>query len=256
KIGSITMDNASNNNTLMEAFEKALVDLNVPFHRDGNRIRSPEWHTYLAALESDLIARVRKLVAACRVSSQRRQDLQRIIAEGNDKCSWRGKKVHRYLGEDANCPTLRLLQLLRDRETRWSSVYLMIDRFLYLYPAVRELLLDRRQSDLPDCLLTDRELGVLLDIHQILEVGHKAQELLSGERTPALSVALPSYEVVVIKWRQLQKTIPKMAPFIEKGIEKIESYMNESRKTRIYAHAMGESHSMAPVYCDLPVCSS
>jgi hypothetical protein len=87
---------------------------------------------YLKALESDLIARVRKLVAACRVSSQRRQDLQRIIREGNDKGLWAGKILLPRPGDDE--AWLRPLQLLRDCETRWSSVFLMIDRFLYLYP--------------------------------------------------------------------------------------------------------------------------
>jgi hypothetical protein len=33
------MDNVSNNNTLMEAMEKALNKLDIPFSKDGNRIR-------------------------------------------------------------------------------------------------------------------------------------------------------------------------------------------------------------------------
>jgi hypothetical protein len=40
QIGQITMDNASNCNTLMEHLEILLRGHNIPFHRDGNRIRS------------------------------------------------------------------------------------------------------------------------------------------------------------------------------------------------------------------------
>jgi hypothetical protein len=36
-----------------------------------------------------------------------------------------------------------------------------------------------------------------------------------------------------------------LKPFISQGIRKLEDYMAETRKTRIYAHAMGES------YCSL-----
>ena len=75
----------------------------------------PDWPAYLSALESDLIGRVRKLVASCRVSAQQRQELERIIQEGNLKGSWAGKIVLPRPGGDGL--TLRILQLLRDCET-------------------------------------------------------------------------------------------------------------------------------------------
>lgn len=36
----ITLDNASNNNTLMEELSTELEKLGIPFDKDGNRIRS------------------------------------------------------------------------------------------------------------------------------------------------------------------------------------------------------------------------
>lgn len=39
QLGQITMDNASNCNTLMECLERLLMEHNIPFHADGNRIR-------------------------------------------------------------------------------------------------------------------------------------------------------------------------------------------------------------------------
>ena len=90
------------------------------------------------------------------------------------------------------------------------------------------LLIERAQTELSECLLSDRELGVLQDIHQVLEVAHKGQELLSAERTPTLSIALPAYETIIVKWKQLQVTIPELAPIIGQGISKLEEYMVET----------------------------
>lgn len=39
KLGSITMDNASNNDTLMSELKELLRADNMPFDQDGNRIR-------------------------------------------------------------------------------------------------------------------------------------------------------------------------------------------------------------------------
>ena len=39
QVGQITMDNASNNNTMMEELEKIFRRRGIPFDRDGNRIR-------------------------------------------------------------------------------------------------------------------------------------------------------------------------------------------------------------------------
>lgn len=39
KVGSITADNASNNNTMMEHLEERFRGAGVPFDRNGNRVR-------------------------------------------------------------------------------------------------------------------------------------------------------------------------------------------------------------------------
>lgn len=85
-----------------------------------------KWEEYLNALESDLVGKCRSIVAACRVSGQRRQALLKKIDEGNKSGYWKGKLDN---GKDK----IPLVQLLRDCETRWSSTYNMIDRVLELY---------------------------------------------------------------------------------------------------------------------------
>ncbi|KAF5372361.1 hypothetical protein D9615_009320 [Tricholomella constricta] len=266
RLALITMDNASNNNTMMEELEKILRSRGIPFDADGNRIRcfphiinlacqailealkqtpalglslATESATrfYLQSLETDLIGTCRSVVAACRASGQRRQELRRIICEGNERDTWRGE-----LPNDEK--HLKVLQLLRDCETRWSSTYLMIDRIIYLYPAVQKFLLNIDQTDLSHHLFSDRQLNILRDIHQVLELPHAAQELLSAERTPTLSLSLPLYEILIEQWKLLQATIPELAQYIEVGIQKLEDYVGQARKTRIYAHAMVLNPSM------------
>ena len=46
---------------------------------------------YAEALEKGLIGSFRGVVAACRASGQRRQQLQQTIQEGNEKGYWKGK---------------------------------------------------------------------------------------------------------------------------------------------------------------------
>ena len=78
---------------------------------------------YAAALLSKPIDKTREVVATCRRSGQRQADLKAIIEKGNDTSSWptpEGK--------------IRVLQLLRDCETHWSSTFNMIDHMMGLYP--------------------------------------------------------------------------------------------------------------------------
>lgn len=95
--------------------------------------RERELQAYAAALKRDLLAVIRSIVAACRASGQRRQELQSIIQQGNAS----GTFNEHMFWRDKEGELLKLipeLQLLRDCETRWSSIFLMIERLLILYP--------------------------------------------------------------------------------------------------------------------------
>ncbi|KAJ8592179.1 hypothetical protein M405DRAFT_733782, partial [Rhizopogon salebrosus TDB-379] len=71
------------------------------------------------------------------------------------------------------------------------------------------------------------------DIHQIIEVPHAAQALLAVERTPTLSVAVPSCELLPSKWSEVRTTINilGLSHYIGIGLEKLMEYINEGRKT-------------------------
>ncbi|KAL1738946.1 ribonuclease H-like domain-containing protein, partial [Schizophyllum fasciatum] len=161
KISSITLDNASNNGTLMSEVASTLAGLEIPFDVDGNRIRcfphvvniavkagikalddlgiydydpvsKPDGFkmafelfsdiAYQDALKADVIAKARKLIHAVRASGQRREAFEKTIRVQNELGGW---------GEPPQL--LRVVGLLRDVDTRWSSTLIMIDRLLELY---------------------------------------------------------------------------------------------------------------------------
>jgi hypothetical protein len=98
--------------TLMdEGFPRFAYDVNVEY-RD--------------ALERDVVGAARKLVNACRASGQRREVLENTIREGNKQGWFKDKSGSSY--------TLEELVLLRDVDTRWSSILYMIDRLIVNYP--------------------------------------------------------------------------------------------------------------------------
>jgi hypothetical protein len=77
---------------------------------------------YWEALKDDVVASARKLVTACRASGQRREDFEVTIEDRNESGRW---------GDPPSL--LRIVGLLKDVDTRWSSTFLMIDRVLELH---------------------------------------------------------------------------------------------------------------------------
>lgn len=170
KIGQITLDNASNNNTFMSSL-CAMIDVTGrTFSAQGNRVRwvdlssSDCCHThrltrcfphviniavqamldrlskggppdgykgsdgmlvyysaeYLAALNRDIVGVCRSVVTAMRASGARRLGLWNFILALNKR--------------NSHNKQIPLLRLLRDCETRWSSCFIMLNRFMTLWP--------------------------------------------------------------------------------------------------------------------------
>jgi hypothetical protein len=87
-------------------------------------------------------------------------------------------------------------------------------------------------------LFTSKQYKVLGHIHQILEIPHRCQELLTAEKTPTLSMALPTYEKLVELWKSLALAIPEMSHYIGLAVVKIMEYVSKGRRSKIYALAM------------------
>ncbi|KAI0753326.1 hypothetical protein C8Q80DRAFT_1217510 [Daedaleopsis nitida] len=172
---------------------------------------------YADALMHDPVKLTRQLINSCRASGLRRTELNRIILEGND--------TQRFSNP------LRPVRLLRDVDTRWSSTYLMIDRFLELYPALQILLSRPHNANLKHHLLTNAELDVLSDIRRFLWVPYCAQEILAGEHYPTACMVLPLYEHLLTHLKIVREKLPRIAHAIDASIAALEKYMHESRKT-------------------------
>ncbi|KAG5634695.1 hypothetical protein DXG03_005756, partial [Asterophora parasitica] len=97
--------------------------------------------------------------------------------------------------------------------------------------AVCIFLNENEQTNFSHHLLSHKQVEVLQDIHQVLKIPHAAQELLSAEKTPTLSLSLPVYTMLINKWKDLKNTIPEIVPYIKIRISKLEEYIGESCKT-------------------------
>jgi hypothetical protein len=207
-------------------------------------------------LKEDVVSAARTLVTACRASGQRQEDFQNTISEGNETGGW------------GNPPkALRNVVLLRDVDTRWSSIFRMIDRvlelyevfFLYLFlqeysstlvlQAIEEFLMKPKHQEISHHVLSDMALHVLDDIRTFLHVPHIVQEIVSAEKTLTLSIVLPIYEKLIIMLKNLQAQLPEIAHAINASMEKLEEYLAYSRRTKIYVLAMGISFFLFQLSC-------
>jgi hypothetical protein len=287
RIGGITMDNAQNNDMAMQTFEQHLSSLGMTYIPEQQRIRcfshivnlaatdaveafamphlfdlrhvrdadlKAAWRDgqsdtgYSDALKTDLIDRIHNVVRNLRSSGQRREAFRQTIVRGNQE--------KRFINP------VPLLQLLRPVPTRWSSTFMMIDRFLQLMPAINLFLDTPNVASLTrDDTLNVRETSVANDMRELLSYLHAAQEMLAGEQCPTLSFALPVFEDLFGALKDLRKPFPKLMHAIHASLEKLEKYRQECQRSHLYVLAMGMSlysplfitystisHSITPCY--------
>ncbi|KAF5358776.1 hypothetical protein D9758_008518 [Tetrapyrgos nigripes] len=200
------------------------------------KIRIPA--EYLAALEKDVISCVRKLVNACRASGKRRDGLRQILIDKLREAEAAFQAANPHLQGTGASSDTRVVVLLRDVDTRWSSIYLMVDRLLELYPSVKKFALQPGNEEIKDLLLSDWELSVLNDIRIVLHSFHMIQQLVSAEKTPTLAIVLPLYEQLTSNLKKIQTKLPYLSHMIESSLQKIYEYVGKSRATHEYAFAM------------------
>ncbi|KAF5319548.1 hypothetical protein D9619_008318 [Psilocybe cf. subviscida] len=180
---------------------------------------------YCDALRRDVLGKIRRCVVALRSSGQRREQFHDIRQAGNAAGGW---------GDDGRI--IRDIGPLNEVETRWSSSFFMVDRFIEIYPVIEKLIAEN--DDLADYAFSPAELRVASDIRSFLLIFHRVQQCVSAEKTPTLSIVLPLYEKVIIMLKNLIRKLPEIAHAIKESIKKLESYLAISRKTKIYALAM------------------
>ena len=79
-----------------------------------------------------------------------------------------------------------------------------------------------------------------------LQVVHMCQELLSAERCPMLSLALPIYEKLVVHWRALSERYRSCHIYQAWHQQRIMEYVRRivSRLSHVYALAMSKVHEL------------
>ncbi len=81
----------------------------------------------------------------------------------------------------------------------------------------------------------------LLFIQLAAQVPHMVQQIMSAESMPVLSEAVPSFEIFMTRWEKLCDKFPKLAPWVNIGLEWAEKYYNHMDDTDAYVVAMCES---------------
>lgn len=76
-------------------------------------------------------------------------------------------------------------------------------------------------------------------IHEVVEIPHLTQELLSTDRTPTLAFSLPIYDKIIVQWESKQRQYPLLFSSIQVGIAKLKEYLAKTQESRIYAFAIG-----------------
>jgi hypothetical protein len=139
KIGHFTLDNASNNETMLEELERLLHDRDFEFDAVDRRIRCfahivdlCSGRVIKAISEDDEstgnpIGLARGAVRSIRGSGLRRDAFDETVKNGNDKGWFK-------TGDPPKTVQLKPLQLLRDMSVRWDSVYFMVNRLGVMRP--------------------------------------------------------------------------------------------------------------------------
>ena len=89
-----------------------------------------------------------------------------------------------------------------------------------------------REQEIDEQLLSDVELKVLADICEFLYAPHTVQELLSAEKTPTLSLVLPTYEQLILLLKHMMRKLDKLRHAIVATVQKLKEYFNKSRRNR------------------------
>ncbi|PBK87891.1 hypothetical protein ARMGADRAFT_938281 [Armillaria gallica] len=118
----------------------------------------------------------------------------------------------------------KVLQLVLDVDIQWSSTDIMIEQAIELCKGI-ELFLNKQDfADLCKHKLSEDEWKALEIIHQILAVPHTFQQKLSANKTPTLSLAIPSFWQMIQLWQGIKITFPDAVPALDEGLEKLATY--------------------------------
>jgi hypothetical protein len=82
----------------------------------------------------------------------------------------------------------------------------------------------------------------------IFQVPHEVQQIMSGQKTPLLSGAIPALEMFMSEWEELAETCPRLKPFIDEGLDSATKYYRRMDHTNAYIIAMCEYYHQFLLY--------
>lgn len=74
------------------------------------------------------------------------------------------------------------------------------------------------------------------------QVPHQVQQIMSNERLPILSGAIPSFEMFMSRWEKLVTEHRCLKHLIKPGLDLAYKYYNRMDRTRAYIVAMCKCH--------------
>ena len=80
---------------------------------------------------------------------------------------------------------------------------------------------------------------LILTLKSYQQVPHHVQQVMSGESTPILCGAIPSFESFMSKWEEMQEN-SCLKPLVEPGLEWAYKYYRRMDRTRAYIITMGQ----------------
>jgi hypothetical protein len=74
-----------------------------------------------------------------------------------------------------------------------------------------------------------------------MQIPHVVQQVMSGESTPILVGAIPSFEMLMTTWEELAEKNPKLKRWINIGLHWATTYYSRMDHTSSYIMAMGSA---------------
>ncbi|KAJ8092262.1 hypothetical protein PM082_024093 [Marasmius tenuissimus] len=127
-------------------------------------------------------------------------------------------------------------QLLCDVNTRWGSVYYMIDRLLELHNCLIDFILDYKYTDIKPLMAP--ELVLAEQVKEVLGTGTAFQQSLSTDKTPTLCDYLPNIHCVITRWTTQQQLYPHLSDAIQQGINNMKEYQDKISTVDVYSLAL------------------
>jgi hypothetical protein len=113
-----------------------------------------------------------------------------------------------------------------------------------MHPTIDTFLASPVNKDLQTLHLTDIEWNALHDVEATLAVPHATQQTMSKEAMPIFSGSIPAFEMFMTSWEQLGDKIPRLKPYIEKGLVFALKYYERMDYTDAYIVSMIINPSM------------